>query len=58
METSGACHLRQNSPRWAHIGKTGDPVLIHIDENVASQRWIARPKWMKAERIRTFAGNH
>ncbi|MEM7247030.1 MAG: sigma 54-interacting transcriptional regulator [Acidobacteriota bacterium] len=37
-----------------HVGATGEGLLV--DDAQASDRWVAKPEWMQAEGIRSFAG--
>ena len=59
--TSVAGHFRRipleaQITKVAHIGATGEPVLIQIEQGAGKQRWIARPEWMREQQIRSFAG--
>ncbi len=53
-------HFRRiplNSPlKVGYVGGKGEPVLIRIDPAAENQKWIARPEWVRAEEIRSFAG--
>ena len=39
-----------------HVGGTGQPVLLQLQETSEKELWVARPDWVKAQRIRSFAG--
>src|SRR5437867_3983530 len=46
-----------NTPfKLGHIATTGAPIRIRIQEEGGEQLWISRPDWVKAQRIRNFAG--
>ena len=48
--------LEAQVTKVAHIGATGEPVLIQIEQGAEKQRWIARPEWMREQQVRSFAG--
>ncbi len=46
-----------NTPiKLGHIETTDAPVHIRIPEEHGEQLWISRPDWVKAQKIRNFAG--
>ena len=52
-------HFRRmplNAPlKIGYAGGTGQPVLIHIEEGREKQPWIARPDWVREQKIRSIA---
>jgi formate hydrogenlyase transcriptional activator len=52
-------HFRRmplNAPlKIGYAGGTGQSVLIHIQEGQEKQPWIARPDWVREQKIRTIA---
>jgi formate hydrogenlyase transcriptional activator len=52
-------HFRRmplNAPlKIGYAGGTGESVLIHIQEGQEKQPWIARPDWVREQKIRTIA---
>jgi len=46
-----------NTPfKIGHIATTGAPIHVRIPEEGGEQLWISRPDWVKAQKIRDFAG--
>jgi formate hydrogenlyase transcriptional activator len=54
-------HFRRlplNTPlKVNHVGGTGQPVLLQLRETPQGELWFARPDWVKAQRIQSFAGH-
>jgi formate hydrogenlyase transcriptional activator len=52
-------HFRRmplNAPlKIGYAGGTGESVLIHIQEGQEKQPWIARPDWVREQKIRSIA---
>src|SRR5262245_62959348 len=45
-----------NAPlKIGYAGGTGQSVLMHIQEGQEKQPWIARPDWVREQKIRTIA---
>ena len=53
-------HFRRiplNTPfKLGHIATTGEPIQIRIHDKGGEQLWLSRPDWVKAQKIRSFAG--
>lgn len=53
-------HFRRiplNAPfKVAHVAATGAPIYLRTQEGEGAQVWISRKEWVRAQKIRSFAG--